>query len=58
MRNPIRLIVKTLIIIGLAAVIIRGAYTQGVQHAIVNAQPSISGTTILIDFDGQVHEYR
>ena len=51
-------LVKFVLIIALAAIVMRGAYRQGVQHAIANAQPSVVGQSIMIDFDGQVHEYR
>ena len=57
LNNPIRLCVKVIALLALIAVILHGAYTQGVQHAIATAAPCVEGDTILIDYDGQMHIY-
>ena len=51
-------IVKTLIALALVFAVFFFGRQQGINHAIQTAQPSIDGASILIDFDGQVHEYR
>ena len=51
-------LVKLALVIALAVMIFHGAYAQGVQHAILSASPYVSSDSILIDFDGQIHEYR
>lgn len=57
-KNPARFIFKLIAVSALIFLFARGAYTQGVQHAIASAMPYTDGTSIMIDFDGQVHEYR
>ncbi len=53
-----RKLFKIVLLTVLCALIIHGAFAQGVQHAIETACPYVDGEYILIDFDGQVHEYR
>ena len=54
MKHPVKLLLALL----LGVLVLRGAYAQGVKHAITSACPYVEGTSIMIDFDGQVHEYR
>lgn len=51
-------IIKLVPILSLLAYAFHAGHVQGINHAIQTAQPSIDGASILIDFDGQVHEYR
>lgn len=57
-KNPARFVFKLIAVSALIFLCARGAYTQGVQHAIASAMPYSDGTSIMIDFDGQIHEYR
>lgn len=57
-KNPARFVFKLIAVAALIFLCARGAYTQGVQHAIASAMPYTDGASIMIDFDGQVHEYR
>lgn len=57
-NNPVRLVVKVVALTVMLFLFAGAAREQGVQHAIKSARPYVDGTSILIDFDGQVHEYR
>ena len=57
-KNPARFVFKLIAVAVLIFLCARGAYTQGVQHAIASAMPYTDGASIMIDFDGEVHEYR
>lgn len=54
----LRKIVKLVAIIAISITVFSSAYRQGVQHAIATASTYANGESILIDFDGQVHEYK
>ena len=56
-RHPLRLAVKAVALAVLIGLIARAAYAQGVRHTIETACPYIDGQVILIDYEGQVHEY-
>lgn len=58
MNHPARAIVKALALAVLLCLCVHAAYAQGVRHAIENACPYVDGASIMIDFNGQVHEYR
>lgn len=51
-------LVKFVIVAALLAYAFHMGHVQGVQHAIATAIPTSEGDVYLIDFDGQVHEYR
>ena len=53
-----RKIFKTIALLALAAILAHNAYAQGVRHAAATAQVWTEGDAFLIDFDGEVHEYR
>lgn len=53
-----RKIFKTIALLALAVIIAHNAYAQGVRHAAATAQVWAEGDAFLIDFDGEVHEYR
>lgn len=57
-KNPARFIFKLIAVSALIFLCAHNAYTQGVQHAIASAMPYTDGASIMIDFDGQIHEYR
>lgn len=58
MNNPLRLAVKAVALAVALFLFVQAAYASGVRHAIESARPYVDGQAILIDFDGQVHEYR
>ena len=49
---------KILLVLALSLIVLRGAYAQGVKHAILTASPFVVDDSIMIDFDGQIHEYK
>ena len=51
-------IVKTVLVLAMLFCVFFFGYRHGVEYTIQNAQPSVDGEVILIDFDGQIHEYR
>ena len=53
-----RKVLKIIAILAITLYVAHAAYAQGVQHAIAIASPYADGTSIMIDFDGQIHEYR
>ncbi len=53
-----RKLFKIIALLALAAVIAHNAYAQGVRHAAATAHVWAEGDAFLIDFDGEVHEYR
>ena len=53
-----RKLLKTLALLALAACIAHGAFALGIRHAIKTARPYVDGQVILIDYNGEVHEYR
>jgi len=56
-RHPLRLAVKAVALAVLIALVARAAYAQGVRHTIETACPYIDGPVIMIDYEGEVHEY-
>ncbi len=52
-----RKIFKMIALLALAAIIAHNAYAQGVRHAITTACPYVDRQVILIDYEGEVHEY-
>lgn len=58
LNNPLRLAVKAVALVVALFLVTHAAYASGVRHAIETACPYVDGQAILIDFDGQVHEYR
>lgn len=56
-RHPLRLAVQAVALIVLIGLVARAAYAQGVRHTIESACPYVDGQVILIDYEGEVHEY-
>ena len=57
-RHPANFIVKTLMILGTAFLMFYYGHQQGIAHAIQTAQVWSEGDVYLVDFDGQIHEYK
>ena len=53
-----RKLARLLIALILAAVVLRGAYVQGISHAITTASVWAENGSYFVDVDGDVHEYR
>lgn len=53
-----RKLFKLIALLAIIACIAHGAYAQGVRHAVLSACPFVEGESIMIDFDGEVYEYR
>lgn len=51
-------LIRRILAVALAAYILHAAYVQGVQHAVATARVWAEDGVYLVDFDGQVHEYR
>ena len=51
-------LVKLALVLALVGAVAHGAYINGVRHAIASAQVWAEDGCFLIDFDGEVHEYR
>ena len=56
-KHPLLTLFKTAAIVVLVSLCAHAAYAQGVRHAILSACPYIEDGSVMIDYDGQVHEY-
>ena len=56
--RPFVTLFKSALAIALLCLIVNAAYAQGVRHAIETAMPFVENDAIMIDYDGQIHEYR
>lgn len=57
LNNPLRLTVKVIALAVAVLLFAHAAYASGVRHTIESARPYVDGPAIVIDFDGQLHEY-